>query len=108
VGFTKKQCRDQKQYQFNQRRLPKKAPKQGPKQKPTSLSVMVKVIWTTPAGEQHLEQNLISVPQSTALDLLRQQIQDEREEQAKGERAGWSVTVEIFDADHMPSEILPL
>lgn len=107
MGFTKKQRREQKKHQSERKFYTRKAPKHNPGGSQAIRSVVVKTIWTTPDGEQSPDYDLITVSRTTALDLLQQQIQGEREEHAVGDRSGWKVIVEVFDADHVPDGVLP-
>lgn len=96
VGFTKKQRRDQKkQYIENRHQTQQEA-----KQQKKTVPAVVNILWTTPEGKQHPENNLISVSSSTNLASLQRQIQRRLEESAEGKRSDWKVTVSVVAADH--------
>ena len=95
MGYTKKQRREQKKRQFDRKIPVKKAPERSTTENEAILHVVVKAIWTTPDGEQRPDYELITVPRSTSLDFLQQQIQGEKEEHLEGDRFGWKVSVEV-------------
>lgn len=72
------------------------------------MFVLIKTTWTNPEQEPKLHFQMIATPRAyTDLDDLRQTIQDDFQEHAEEEHPGAVMTVEVFDADHVPEGTIP-
>lgn len=72
------------------------------------MFVLIKTTWTNPGEETKLHFQIIAAPRANVdLDDLRQTIQDDFQEHAEEDHPGASMTVEVFDADHVPEGTIP-
>jgi hypothetical protein len=69
--------------------------------------VLVKTAWTNPGQEAKLHFQIIAALRTTDLTELQQAIQDDFEEHAEEDHPGATMTVEVWDAAHVPEGVIP-
>jgi len=69
--------------------------------------VLVKTTWTNPGQEAKLHFQIIAAERTMDLALLQQAIADDFEEHAEEDHPGATMTVEVWDATHVPEGIIP-
>ncbi|MBV8695227.1 MAG: hypothetical protein JO183_07050 [Ktedonobacteraceae bacterium] len=69
--------------------------------------VLVRTTWTNPGQEATLHFQIIAVERTTGLAELQQAIQDDFEEHAEEDHPGATMTVEVWDAAHVPEGMIP-
>lgn len=71
------------------------------------MFVLVKTTWAAAGKAPSLHFQIIATPRETDLDDLRQAIQDDFETHAQEDHHGSTMTVEVYDADHVPDGVMP-
>ncbi len=69
--------------------------------------VLVKTAWTNPGEEAKLHFQIITAERATDLPELQQAIQDDFEAHALQDHLGPLMTVELWDAAHVPEGVIP-
>ena len=69
--------------------------------------VLVKTTWTNPGEEAKLHFQIIAAERAILLAELQQAIQDDFEEHAEEDHPGATMTVEVWDAAHVPEGVIP-
>ncbi len=69
--------------------------------------VLVKTTWTNPGQEAKLHFQIIAAERTTDLAELQQAIQEDFEAHATEDHPGATMTVEVWDAAHVPERVIP-
>ena len=69
--------------------------------------VLVKTAWTNPGQAAQLHFQIIAVERTIGLAELRRAIQEDFEKQAEEDHPGATMLVAVWDAAHVPEEVIP-